>query len=224
MSRQQSRQRYTEALAEYNPTHILGVDEVGVGAWAGPVYVGGTVTSANFALVGLRDSKKVSENAREPLCRAIYATPGLLHEVAYCSAAFVDQIGIQQAVALLTKNVIELLSVRIEVPSYLIVVDGDIVPTGCRRSRDSHVLALPKADDIVPAVMAAANIAKLQRDERMRLFEKEDPELYGPFGFAENKGYGTEHHRIALGQHPPTALHRRSYRPVALACKKWRVS
>jgi len=218
MSLERSRQLYAAALTEYAPDRIIGIDEVGVGAWAGPVYVCGVSTFPDFTLPGLRDSKKVLEKARPQLCTDILAVPGLEPATAFCSSQCVDMLGIAHAVAKLTLSAIELVTERIITERCLIVVDGDRQPPRSGRYPQNYrVLAIPKADDIVPAVMAASNLAKLLRDKRMREIEAGNPELYGPFAFAKNKGYGTEQHRLALKRLQPTDQHRLSYRPVRQA-------
>ncbi len=209
-----TQQLYEQTLRSVQPRWVLGVDEVGVGAWAGPVYVAATLVPAEFQFDGLRDSKQTTEQQRENQYDRLVAAVGpAWFWLAGRSATTIDRVGVYHA---LDDAMAELVararhSLAPTFDPCLLVIDGNR-PAVCQLPNVTQ-LTMPKADTFVPAVMASANIAKVWRDRYMRAIEQED-DRYAPYGFGEGKGYGTAQHQQALARHGITNEHRVSYRPV----------
>jgi len=210
-----SKQVYCDMIASHRPRWVLGFDEVGTGAWAGPVYMAGCCVPVGFQFDGLKDSKGTSEPQRERQFDRLVdqVGPGWFRVVGH-SPNYVDRFGLRPALVDMLDDLMAKF-VKVLGPAFdnsVFVVDGDLQPStfwvpGAR------LLVLPKADTFVPAVMAAANIAKVMRDRYMRSIEEED-ERYRPYRFASNKGYRSPEHEAALARYGVTNEHRLSYRPM----------
>ena len=180
--------------------YIIGSDEVGYGAWAGPLYVCAYVAQDSWALPGLNDSKKLSRTEREEVYRRLDLTQAVLISVA---PETIDTYGLGHCVVRAhTQAITELL--QRGYAGARIIVDGSL------RLPLPDAESIPKADGIYPAVMAASVIAKCNRDYLMRTLARTFPE----YGFESHVGYGTPEHMSALRAYGPCALHRLSYRPL----------
>jgi len=181
---------------------ILGIDEVGRGPWAGPLVVGACVLREEIA--GLTDSKKLSAKRREELNELIVSTADF--GLGWVDSVELDKIGLAAA---LRKATIE--AVRQIRGSYAeIVIDGTVIFLA-ETGKGRYVTVLKKADLLIPAVSAAAIVAKVARDRYMMELAARYPE----YGFAQHVGYGTQGHRQALREYGPCPEHRKSFRPVS---------
>jgi len=184
---------------------ILGIDEVGRGPWAGPLTVGACVL--HRPIEGLTDSKKLSAKRRAELNEEILASASW--GLGWVSAAELDEIGLATA---LRKAAVE--AVRGVDCSYEeIIIDGT-VNLLAKTGKGRYATTLTKADLLIPAVSAAAIVAKVARDRYMA----EIAEKYPGYGFEKHVGYGTKMHAQALREHGVCPEHRRSFRPVAKFC------
>ena len=189
---------------------VLGVDEVGVGALAGPIVACATVIRAGTDIMGMRDSKKMSESLREA-CVPKIQQAALCHFTSWADPDVVDNLGMHQARLQVMAHCVRQVALQLqtrttEVP--LIVVDGDK-----RLNIDMVHTPLVGGDSRSLAVAGAAVIAKVTRDRHMRKLHKDAP-LYD---WAANKGYGTPKHlaallRIGISPHHRTKLARRTLR------------
>ena len=178
---------------------IVGIDEVGRGAWAGPLMVGAAVLPRDRRVNGVRDSKMLTEEAREFLFDRI---------AAWCEAWAVgsatqgecDELGMAEAQRLATRRALAGLGVTPDAA----VVDGrwNFVGSGV-----AHVELRVKADMYCLPVAAASILAKVTRDRVMR----EQAEHYPQWGFESNKGYPCPVHKAALQAYGPSAIHRRTW-------------
>lgn len=182
---------------------LCGVDEAGRGPLVGSVYASAVVLGPKHGIVGLADSKKLSEARREQLAILIREN-ALAWSVASASAAEIDQLNILQATMLAMRRAVEGLSV---LPDE-VLVDGNRVPQLALPAR-----AIVKGDATVAEISAASILAKTARDESMRQLHQKHP-LYG---FDRHKGYPTAAHLQALAQLGPLPEHRRSFGPVKQA-------
>jgi len=175
---------------------IVGVDEVGRGALAGPV----VVCAASFAAIpddpGIRDSKQLTWKRRDEAASRLRVS-GVRWAVCEVWVELIDNLNILEATRLAMRAAAAVLAT----PAAVVVTDhvdpGDL---GCR------VLSPKKADCEYFSVAAASILAKVHRDRIMVDLGVEQPQ----WGWQRNKGYGTTGHRRALGIHGSGALHRRS--------------
>ncbi len=177
-----------------------GVDEAGRGPLAGPVFAACVVLDDNRAIVGLADSKKLSEKKRTELTTKIkqYAKAWA---IASASVAEIDALNILQASLLAMKRAVESLPCT----PHLALIDGNQSP-----QLTCHVRTIIHGDNLIDSISAASILAKTARDtEMMRLHQ-----LFPCYGFDRHKGYPTRAHLMTLKQYGPCAAHRKSFKPV----------
>jgi ribonuclease HII len=184
---------------------IAGVDEVGRGCLAGPVYAGAVVFDRRVALPGLDDSKALLPEVRESLASRIREVARGA-EVGAATAAEVDAIGIVAATFLAMRRALDLLRGAGLFPS-LVLVDAVRVP-GLEIAQRAYV----RGDGRVAAIAAASIVAKVARDARMDELEKRFP----IYGFGSHRGYGTPEHLSALRRHGPCPEHRLTFDRVVV--------
>ncbi len=179
---------------------IIGVDEVGRGAWAGPLVVAGVQLPVPLpeSLSELTDSKKLSASKRNDISNIIHQVATFVG-VGWVTAIEVDDLGLTEAMNLACKRALD------SAPDTDIVIDGHIDFVANGRSRCEI-----KADGTVPAVSAASIVAKVARDIYMQNQAKVFPE----YGFEKHVGYGTARHLDAMRKYGLTPLHRWSFKPV----------
>ena len=187
-----------ECLAEY----IAGIDEVGRGPLAGPVVTAAVILDPNRPILGLADSKKLTEKRREILADII-KQDALAWAIGRAEPEEIDQLNILQATLLAMKRAVEGLGME---PSHALV-DGNQAP-----KLMCPVTTIIKGDQTEPAIAAASIIAKVSRDKEMILMEESFP----GYGFAKHKGYPTKMHQDALMKLGVSKIHRRSFKPVQL--------
>lgn len=184
-------------------TLVAGVDEVGRGPLCGPVVTAAVILDPNKPIIGLNDSKKLSENKRNLLFDEI-KQKALAWSIARAEVSEIDEINILQATLLAMKRAIESLSIEPK----LALIDGNRCP-----NTSVPCKAVIQGDSSVPAIAAASILAKVSRDREMIALDKEFP----GYGIAAHKGYPTPVHLAALKQLGPTPIHRQSFSPVKLA-------
>jgi ribonuclease HII len=185
--------------------YVAGADEVGRGAWAGPVVAAAVILPADADSVApllgaVDDSKKLAPRTRERLLELIRAHASAIG-VGCASVEEIDAVGIAQANRLALVRAIELLGVQ---PDF-VLVDFLTLPQLHLPQR-----GVPHGDALSLTIAAASIVAKVTRDRWMT----EQDDSHPGYGFARHKGYGTAMHRAALGRLGPCALHRRSFAPV----------
>ena len=176
---------------------IVGTDEVGRGPLAGPVVAAAVVLPRGVEILGINDSKKLSERRREALAEEIKAK-ALAYKIAEISPAEIDRVNILHAAERAMKEAVEALPFG----DYLLV-DG-------QNQLDVRlpVRNLIGGDSISISIAAASIIAKVYRDHLMVQLDS----VYPQYNFAQNKGYGTADHYAALQKYGPSPVHRRSFR------------
>ena len=187
---------------EYSTGYIAGIDEVGRGPLAGPVVTAAVILDPNRPILGLADSKRLTEKSREILAATI-KQDALAWAIGRAEPEEIDQLNILQATLLAMKRAVESLSI---VPSHALV-DGNQAP-----NLMCPVTTIIKGDQTEPAIAAASIIAKVSRDKEMILME----EYFPGYGFAKHKGYPTKMHQDALIKLGVSEIHRRSFKPVQL--------
>ena len=182
---------------------IAGVDEAGRGPLAGAVYAAAVILPSDYDLPQLNDSKKISEKQRNCLFDSIQQQ-AVCYAIASAQPGEIDEINIFQASMLAMHRAVKSL---VRQPGF-VYVDGTHCPQWDYRS-----VAITKGDSRVDCIAAASILAQVARDRVMCELDLQ----YPGYGFARHKGYPTPAHLLALKQLGPSAVHRRSYAPVA-AC------
>ena len=182
---------------------IAGVDEAGRGPLAGPLAVAAVILDPDRPIVGLNDSKKLTEAKREALYPLI-----IEHALAYCIVLIepdeIDRLNIFQAtMAGMSRAVAGLAPAAIEA-----LIDGNKLP----KDLPCPGRAIVGGDALEPAISAASILAKVTRDRLMVAMDAMHP----GYGFAVHKGYPTPAHLASLQQLGPCVQHRRSFAPVRL--------
>jgi ribonuclease HII len=178
---------------------VVGIDEVGRGAWAGPLTVGAVILPRDRRVNGVRDSKLLTAAERERLFERV-ASWCVAWGVASASQAECDELGMAAAQRLAARRAMAELTVAPDAA----VVDGtwDFVSPHV-----PHVERRVKADANCLSVAAASILAKVVRDRAMRL----EAEHYPPWSFDTNKGYPCPVHKAALQAYGPSPIHRRTW-------------
>lgn len=179
---------------------VAGVDEVGRGPLCGPVVTAAVILDPSRPILGLNDSKKLSEARRDALYEEI-REKALAWCIARADVHEIDSLNILHATMLAMQRAVEGLSVQ----PRLALIDGNRCPK----------LKVPSApvvqgDAQVPAIAAASILAKVCRDREMVELDA----AYPGYGIAGHKGYPTPVHLEALRRLGPTPIHRRSFGPV----------
>jgi len=190
-------------------TVVIGVDEVGRGALAGPVSAGAVAwwPEVGPAPDGVRDSKRVSEKAREPLALAIRRWCPLV-AVGHASPQEIDNGGIVSALGLAASRAVGELMGRFALGTQpVVLLDGSQDWLSTSLPSPIPVVTRVKADRDCLSVAAASVVAKVERDSLMR----ELAGVYPAYGFDSHKGYGAARHMAALREVGVTAVHRRSF-------------
>ena len=173
---------------------VAGIDEVGRGPLAGPVVTACVSIPKSKLVLGVDDSKKLSEKKREEIFDA------LLEAADYCETCFIepdviDEINILNA----TKRAMETCGANFRGIFLIDAVTGLRLP--------GEVRSIVHGDALSYSIGAASIVAKVTRDRYMIELDKK----YPMYGFARNKGYGTQEHIAALKKYGPCPEHRRSF-------------
>lgn len=182
---------------------VAGVDEVGRGPLCGAVVTAAVILDPSRPILGLNDSKKLTEARREALYDEI-CEKALSWYVARAEVEEIDELNILHATMLAMQRAVEGLHIQPK----LAMIDGNRCPKLSMRAE-----AVIQGDGKVPAIAAASILAKVSRDREMAAFEL----IYPGYGIGGHKGYPTPVHLEALARLGPTPIHRCSFAPVRLA-------
>lgn len=176
---------------------VVGVDEVGRGAWAGPLTIGAAVLPRDRRVYGVRDSKQLTEIRREQLFERV-GEWCVAWAVGHASHEECDRLGMSDAQRLAARRALDGLGVEPD----RVLVDGRWDFVGGGRTR-----MLVKGDATCLSIAAASILAKVTRDRIMRA----EAEHHPYWSFDLNKGYPCPRHKAALQGFGPSAIHRRSW-------------
>ncbi len=191
---------------------MIGIDEAGRGALAGPVCVGAVLMPLDldwrvaYALVTsrgeprLRDSKKLSAQQREVLYEYIATHGRLKHAAAFVDAPVIDSIGIVNAAHEAAAVALSRLAIGPDKAEILLDAGLKVPDHWQQRS-------FIRGDENVPVIAFASIIAKVTRDRLMESL----PDHFAGYRFSEHKGYGTLEHRRAIAKEGLSVLHRASF-------------
>lgn len=189
---------YEYQLLAEGKRYIAGVDEVGRGPLAGPVVCAAVIMPLddNDLILGVDDSKKVTEKNRRILSEAI-KNKAIAYSICAVNEEVIDEINILNATKRCMKNAIEGLSLK---PDCVLIdaVDLDV---------DVETRPIIKGDAKSYVIGAASIIAKVYRDALMDEYDERYPE----YGFKKNKGYGTKEHINAIRTVGPCPIHRKTF-------------
>lgn len=192
--------RIEEEAREQGHRLIAGVDEVGRGCLAGPVYAGAVAFERTALLAGLDDSKALLPEVRVDLAARIRRVAASA-AVGAATAAEIDALGIVDATLLAMRRALENL-VRAGVMPSLVLFDAVHLP-GLDLPQRSYV----RGDARVAAIAAASIVAKAARDARMDELDA----VFPCYGFCSHRGYATPEHLAALRRHGPSPEHRLTF-------------
>jgi ribonuclease HII len=179
---------------------IAGVDEVGRGALAGPVFAAAVVLDGTGDYSSIRDSKVLSARKRRSLAKRIHAE-ALGIGFGQVSESEIDRINILQA----THKAMRQAVANLPLSPDMVLVDGFLLP-----GLEMPCIGIIDGDSRSYSIAAASIVAKVKRDALMTSLASEFPQ----YGFDRNMGYGTEMHRRALTCHGPSPCHRRTFQGV----------
>lgn len=189
--------RVERALWDDGRAVVVGIDEVGRGAWAGPLTLAAVAVPRDRRLTKVRDSKMLTEAEREVMHDRIVGWADHV-AVAHATQEECDELGMSAAQKLAAQRAIDALGVGVD----HVLVDGnwDFVET-------HPTTKIIKGDAVSLSIAAASIVAKVTRDRVMREWDERHP----AYGFAGNKGYPCPRHKAALAAYGPSAVHRRRW-------------
>jgi len=202
---------YEEELWKKNFT-VLGIDEVGRGAFAGPVGIGGVVFPLNLSdlekqkllSLGINDSKKLSKKKREYLSEII-KEKCLAYNTSFVDVETIDAVGVGKATFIGMQQVAKTINYKLRTKNLYLLIDAFEIPGSVY-----HQKGIVRGDSLSISIAAASIIAKVERDMLMDKLGVSYPD----YGFDRHKGYGTVAHRKAISCLGVSSIHRTEF------CKK----
>jgi len=189
--------RFENDLYEKGIEKICGIDEVGRGPLAGPVVACSIILPRDFKILGIDDSKKLSEKKRNDLYEKITSTC-LAFGIGVVDNYIIDEINILNATKLAMKLAIENMGI---LPDHLLI---DAVKL---ENVKISMTSIIKGDSLSVSIAAASIVAKVTRDRMMQDFHLEYPH----YAFDANKGYGTKAHYSGIDEFGICKIHRKSF-------------
>ena len=179
---------------------IAGVDEVGRGCLAGPVFAAAVILNNTINLNGIKDSKKISFNKR--LLLSDYIKKNSIYAVGMASVDEIDKINILNASLLSMKRAL----LKLKYKPHMAYIDGMFIPKNMNIKCKTFI----KGDEKIICISAASIVAKVTRD----LFMIELAKKYPRYDWHKNFGYGTKFHLSELKKYGVTKHHRKKFRPI----------
>jgi len=180
---------------------VIGIDEVGRGALAGPLVVAAVVMRTKREL---KDSKQLSAKQRDKVLQEMQSIESFFSATALVSSALLDRYGMTASGVLAVDAVLR--SIRRLLPDNsrpFVLLDG-----GLRASGEYPQVTVIRGDAQLTVIAAASIVAKEYRDRLMR----QEHQRFPQYGFDAHVGYGTKRHYKALSRHGPSVIHRKSFR------------
>ncbi|MBQ0079212.1 MAG: ribonuclease HII [Eubacterium sp.] len=181
--------------------YVAGVDEVGRGPLAGPVVTAAVILPDDFDVLGVDDSKKLSEKKRDELFDII-REKAVAYGIGMADESVIDDINILQATKLAMRRALDQLAENLGCKPDYVLFDAMHID-----EVDIPQEAIIKGDSKVTAIAAASIIAKVTRDRMMVEYAQE----YPGYAFEKNKGYGTKAHYEGIREQGMCPIHRRSF-------------
>ncbi|MCR5670809.1 MAG: ribonuclease HII [Butyrivibrio sp.] len=196
IQRMKEMMKYERENASYGL--LCGIDEVGRGPLAGPVYAAAVILPADCDILYLNDSKKLSEKKREELYDVIMEK-AVAVGIGSASEKRIDEINILNA----TKEAMTIAVNSLKVKPGALLIDALHIES----LEEYKQISIIKGDAKSASIAAASIIAKVTRDRIMKELSLKYPE----YGFDSNKGYGSADHINAIKKYGPCEIHRRSF-------------
>ena len=193
--------KFERGLRPTDAAIIAGVDEVGRGCWAGPVYAAAAILPDGLRHVHLNDSKTLKAECRAKLKEFLCGHAQVQWSIGIATVEEIESQNILGASLLAMRRAVAGLPLQ----PHLCLIDGNQkAGLACRE------ITIVDGDARCPSIAAASVIAKVARDSAMA----ELAVLYPGYGLENHKGYGTPEHARALTLHGPCPIHRRGFKPV----------
>jgi ribonuclease HII len=190
--------KHEQLLWKINILRVAGVDEVGRGAFAGPLVAAAVILPKGFKINGIRDSKLLTPAKREILSKYILEN-SIAYSISEVNLSFINKFGVGEATHKAFRNCLQALKDKFD----FVLVDGFRI-----KNFDQDLQkAIIHGDNISVSIAAASIIAKVYRDSLMIKLHKKYPQ----YNFSKNKGYGTKFHRDALKKYGLCTIHRSSF-------------
>lgn len=226
MNRIKSPLNEEEKIWQQEHRFVIGLDEAGRGAIAGPVFSAAVMLKSqdfkifsqifkimeinNRSLRGfkIKDSKKLTPQKREKIFKIIISHPYIEYSISSISEKVIDNINIKNAAELAMLRCI----LKLDIKSPFLIIDGNHINSK-KLKKMSHKLIV-KADENVFSCALASIVAKVSRDKVMEKLAKKNPKYF----FEKNKGYPTKQHLRLLEKYGPCSVHRKSFLPIKNQC------
>lgn len=181
---------------QYTGKTVAGIDEVGVGALAGPVVAAAVIVNKHNIISGIKDSKKLQPKTRLDLYHKIIKH--YYYSLAILSSKEIDLLGIRKAVI----SACILAGKKLSLQPDIILVDGNM------KFPDPRYISIIKGDSLSLSIAASSIIAKVTRDHIMQSLDEDFPQYY----WGTNMGYGTVKHIEAIKAFGLSLHHRKSFK------------
>ena len=196
---------------------VVGLDEAGRGALAGPVVAAALVIKksklkklkSKLGNLKLKDSKKLTPKQREKLYQLMTKSDFLEWGIGKVSEKVIEKINIKNASELAMEKALKNLEKKMKKRADFLIIDGYFLKSKNLRARTYKLII--KGDEKILSCTLASILAKVTRDKIMEKYAKKFPE----YGFEKNKGYATKFHLKMLKKYGPCKIHRKSFLPVA---------
>jgi len=193
--------KFERGLRPEDAAIVAGVDEVGRGCWAGPVFAAAAILPDGLEHEHLNDSKMLKAECRAELNAFLRAHAEVRWSVGIATVEEIETHNILRASLLAMRRAVAGLAMQ----PHLCLIDGNKkAGLACRE------ITIVEGDARCPSIAAASVIAKVARDSAMA----ELAALYPGYGLENHKGYGTPEHARALTLHGPCPIHRRTFEPI----------
>ena len=184
----------------FNNYKTAGVDEVGRGCLAGPVFAAAVILNKNFNTKDIKDSKKISFKKR--IFISEYIKKNSIYAIGSASVEEIEKINILNASLLAMKRSLN----RLKIAPSIAYIDGIHAPKNIKIKCKTFI----KGDENVNCISAASIIAKVSRDLFMIKLSKKYPK----YNWHKNFGYGTKAHLKGLEKYGVTKHHRKKFKPI----------
>lgn len=202
--------QFEEAIYETGITYIAGVDEVGRGPLAGPVVAAAVLLPRDFNILGIDDSKKLSEKKREELYEKI-KSGAICYGIGQISHDIIDEINILEATKLAMKLALKQANEKLKIycseNETEWVIEHILIDALTLKEIPVEQTGIIKGDSKSVSIAAASILAKVTRDRLMVDYAVE----YPAYAFERNKGYGTKAHYEGIDQAGICPIHRKSF-------------